>query len=173
MAKNEKNVANNANVTVDNVEAKIAELNSTSKGLDLAKKKIQERQDEAAATDAMQVLGMSNYANLKALACLRRMRKKTDILKEFLMKTKSLLEVATKENGDEKEHNKEYFEKLSATYKDKDMTTGDFRKEFDDLNSTLKDDFYKVESEYNKATRELMRVLETHGVWSFNCKLDF
>ena len=175
MAKNEKTatVANNAAVTENTVEAKIAELNSTSKGLELAKKKIQEREDAAAAEDAMQVLGMSNYANLKSLAAVRKKRKEADTLKGFLMKTKSLLEVATKEEGDKKEHDQALFEKLSEKYKDKDMTTRNFREEFDNINSALKDDMYKIRKEYDDAVRDLRRVLENHGVWSFNFQLEY
>lgn len=173
MANKENKTAAVNTVTENTVEAKIAELNSTSKGLELAKKKIQEREDQAAAEDAMQVLGMSNYANLKSLAAVRKKRKEAEALKGFLMKTKSLLEVATKEKGDEKEHDKALFDKLSEKYKDKDMTTRNYREEFDGLNATLRDEMHQIRTEYDTAVRDLRRILENHGVWSFSFSLEF
>lgn len=173
MAKDQKTVANNVAATENTVEAKIAELNSTSKGLDLAKKKIQEREDQAAAEDAMQVLGMSNYANLKSLAAVRKKRKEADTLKNFLMKTKSLLEVATKEVGDKKEHDQALFDKLSEKYKEKDMTTRNFREEFDAINQSLREELHTIRIEYDNAVRDLRRVLENHGVWNFSFSLDY
>lgn len=171
MAKNEK--AATAAVTENTVEAKIAELNSTSKGLALAKEKIQKNQDEAAAQDAMQVLGMSNYANLKTLALVRRKRKEADAMKNFLMKTKSLLEIATKETGDEKEHDKALYDELAAKYKDKDMTTRDYRDEFAKINTAIKDELYKIRNESDAAINDLRRVLDNHGVWNFRFSLEY
>ncbi len=171
MAKDQK--AATATVTENTVEAKIAELNSTSKGLALAKEKIQKREDEAAANDAMQVLGMSNYANLKTLALVRRKRKEAEVMKNFLMKTKSLLEIATKEEGDKKEHDQAFFDELAAKYKDKDMTTRDYRDEFSKINTAIKDELYKIRNESDKAIDDLRRVLDNHGVWNFRFSLEY
>ncbi len=171
MAKDQK--AATATVTENTVEAKIAELNSTSKGLALAKEKIQQREDEAAANDAMQVLGMSNYANLKTLAIVRRKRKEAEAMKNFLMKTKSLLEVATKEEGDKKEHDQTLFDELAAKYKDKDMTTRDYKDEFSKIHTAIKDELYKIRTESDKAIDDLRRVLDNHGVWNFRFSLEY
>lgn len=170
MAKDQKTTAP---VTENTVEAKIAELNSTSRGLALAKEKIQKNEDQAAAEDAMAVLGISNYVNLKTLAYVRRKRKEADLMKSFLMKTKSLLEIATREEGDKKEHDQAFYDELAAKFKDKDMTKRDYREEFAKINTTLKDDLYKVRNECDNAVSDLRRVLENHGVWNFNFQLEY
>ena len=166
---NNNNVKNVA--TVENIDEQLAEMGSVSKGIELAKKKIQEKADQTAAEDAMQVLGKSEYVNMKMLITLRASREREKITKEFLEKTKGLRDRATRDENADK--NNATYKKLDEKYKDADMTLSDFNKEFDDMNKEYRDALTEVKKKYTEQCCSLRRILENHEIWCWDFSVDF
>lgn len=150
--KEQKAPAAGAQTQVDNIEEQIKSMNTLGKDhFDKAAEEIKKQREEVAVSEARKILARSEYVNGMFLINLRFARKKEKLVKEFLDKSKTLLDETIAGKYTKQEHDKAYNEA---------------HKEYDKKYS-------EIGAERKNAINELKRNFNTWECWSWDENWDF